>query len=278
MSIIQAIFGKKTPTSENIAAEIERARADLDAATAKRDAVLASIATMSDDEHRAAEETAEARRRAAERAKARIAVLETAHADAVATEVEASRLAANEALRKRAEASRHANDAEAAKILTEYDKLATQMGDKLARLAAIDLEREAVNGELRVNPVAETVPAYSDVHRKMPDQEAAERTQVLPCHVYRYPGAPRDTEKLKWVQYQASEEVLKATIGPDGKPLSVGPVLFNNGARSTPIHPTLENREVVVSRTRFRLGRREESLGQIRLPPAFAGGTHHWPR
>src|SRR5690242_1175698 len=138
MSILTSLFGKKVPTSAAIAAEIDRARFDYDAAVAKRDAALASIATMTDDEHRAAEEGMESRRRAAERATARIAELEKAHANALAAEAEAARVDAAEALRKRAEASRQANDAGAAKLLAEYDEHAERLADVLGRLAALD--------------------------------------------------------------------------------------------------------------------------------------------
>jgi hypothetical protein len=181
-------------------------------------------------------------------------------------------------LRQRAEACRKANAKEAAKLLSEYEKLAGQMADVLARLAEICAQTDAVNAELRKNQVAETVSTYNEIHRKTPDRPAGERREMRPCWVYRYPASPRDTERLKWVQYPASEEVREATIGPDGEPLPVGPVLFDNGARRISVHPTLENREIVVERKMARSGLYEVSLSEIRLPPGFAGGKHHWPR
>ena len=43
----------------------------------------------------------------------------------------------------------------------------------------------------------------------------------MPCWVYRYPGSPADTGEVKY-QYEAPrEEVRRATIGPDGKPVPV---------------------------------------------------------
>jgi hypothetical protein len=86
MKLLNHIFGKKTPTPLAIAAEIEKARAEHAAAVAKRGAALAGLSTMNDAEHIKAEAEYQAQRRAADRAEARVADLEKAHAEALAAE------------------------------------------------------------------------------------------------------------------------------------------------------------------------------------------------
>jgi hypothetical protein len=93
MKLLNHIFGKKTPTSLAIAAEIEKARAEHTAAVAERGAALAGLSIMSDAEHIKAEAEYQAQRRAADRAEARVADLEKAHAEALAVEAEAERQA-----------------------------------------------------------------------------------------------------------------------------------------------------------------------------------------
>jgi hypothetical protein len=259
MSIIQAIFGvKKTPTTAAIAAEIERACVDYDNAVGKRDAALASIGTMTDDEHRAAEEAMESRRRAADRATARIAALEKAHADAVVAEAEAARIAAVETLRKRVEACRKANTEGAAKLLAEYDEHAERLADVLASLAAIDAERDAVNEALRITPVADSVVSYHQIHRKAPDRAASEQRAV----------------REAWVYSDGSIAEAKRRDNGDLVP----PTRYRDPIFGHDPQPKLEQREIVVGKTTFRSGHYEASLSAIMLPPAFAGRSYHWPR
>jgi hypothetical protein len=64
MSILKSLFGKKPITSTTIAAEIEKARAEHDAALAKRGAALAGLGLMDDAAHQHAEAEYEVHRRA----------------------------------------------------------------------------------------------------------------------------------------------------------------------------------------------------------------------
>jgi hypothetical protein len=116
--------------------------------------------------------------------------------------------------------------------------------------------------------------------RTTPGTEATEQRAKVPCWVYRYPGSPADTDELKF-QYEAPrEEVRRATIGPDGKPVPPGgTVIHDYYGRKLVINPTLEKREVVGSRTYARPPRCEHPLDDVRLPPGFAkNGKWHWPR
>ena len=103
--------------------------------------------------------------------------------------------------------------------------------------------------------------------------------ELRPCWVYRYPGSPADTDKVKF-QYEAPrEEVRPATIGADGKAIPGATEIYNYYGREIVITPRLEEREIVVSRTYARPGRTEPSLDEVRLPPAFANnGGWHRPR
>jgi hypothetical protein len=280
MSIFERFFGGKTTviTSTLIRADIERCESDIAAVHRKMDGVIAGLATMTDADHVATEAIIAADKRSVARLDARVAHLTAELPRVISAEEATAKATADEALRQRAEAARKANTKEAAKLLSEYEKLAGPMADILAGLAAIDTEREAVNEALRKNPVAETVSSYVEIHRRCAGRPASERREMRPCWVYKYPASPRDTENLKFVQYPASEEVREATIGPHGTPYPVGPVLFDTGARTIPIHPKLEDREVVVERTMARRGHYEASLSEVRLPPGFAGGKRHWPR
>jgi hypothetical protein len=106
MKILNHIFGKKTPTSTAIAVEIERARAEHADAILKRGAALAGLSTMSDAEHVKAEAEYQAQRRAADRAEARVAELEKAHANALATEAAETEREKAERFHQRVEAVR----------------------------------------------------------------------------------------------------------------------------------------------------------------------------
>jgi hypothetical protein len=120
------------------------------------------------------------------------------------------------------------------------------------------------------------VRSYVNIYRTTPGTEATEQRDKVPCWVYRYPGSPADTEKY---QYEAPrEEVRRATIGPDGKPVPVGNEIHHYCGRELVIVPTLEKREIVVSQTRPKQPSSEHSLDDVRLPPGFAGGKWAWPR
>jgi hypothetical protein len=181
-------------------------------------------------------------------------------------------------LLKRANECRKANEKEAAKFLAAYDEHANAIGDIIAKLKAMDAEREAIEAELRTNAVCEMIESFNAIHRTTPGTEATERREKVPCWVYRYPGSPSDTEETKY-QYEAPrEEVRRATIGPDGKPVPVGNEIHHYYGRELVIVPTLETREMVVSRTRPKQPSYEHPLDDVRLPPGFAGGKWAWPR
>lgn len=275
MNLLSKIFGKKPINSTTIAAEIEKARTEHDEAIAKRGAAVAGLGTMSDAEHVQAEAEYEKHRRAADRAAARIAELEAAHADALAAEAEAERVAAEQRLRDRVEAARHAVDVEAADLLQAYDEHAAAIGDILARLDAINAETNTINETIRHRPEIEGVVGVDATHRKHPDRKAGERRETVPCWVYTI----RHAENLngKWSHHD-EEVVLPATIGDDGNPVP-GPSPVASTPTQTVTTPRIEMREIVTGRTDFRPGRYENSLSAIHLPPGFAkNGSAHWPR
>ncbi|WP_366071728.1 hypothetical protein [Nitrobacter sp.] len=135
------------------------------------------------------------------------------------------------------------------------------------------------NKALRANRVAEDVQSVAQTWRTTPGTEATEQREKVLCWVYHRPGSPPDTEKTKF-QYEApSQEVVRATIGPNGKPAPVCNEIHHYYGRDIVIVPRLEHREMVVSRTRARPPRYEDSLEGVRLPPGFAkNGKWHWPR
>jgi len=55
------------------------------------------------------------------------------------------------------------NGVESKKLLTEFDKLASQMGDVLARIKEIADETMSVNKALHANPVADSIICYEDL-------------------------------------------------------------------------------------------------------------------
>lgn len=280
MSILERFFSGKTTVINSmlIRAEIERCESEIAALRGNMDGVMTGLATMTDADHLAVESDIAATKRAIARLDARVAHLTAELPRVIAAEEAAAKVAIDEALRQRADAARKANTKEAAKLLSEYEKLAGPMADILARFAAIDAERDAVNEALHKNPVAEGVIGYSTLHRKTPDRPANKRFEPRLCWVYRYPASPRDTETTKYVQIPASEEVREATLGPDGKPIPVGAVIYDQFGRNIIIHPKLETREIVVEQTMERKGVYEEPLSEISLPPGFAGGKRYWPR
>lgn len=259
MGIIDRLFpAKTTVTADTIRAEIERAEGEIASLRGKCEAVFAGLASMTDAEHIAAEADIAATKRAIVRLDARVAHL-TAELPAVAAAEESAKTASvNEALRKRAESVRRANEKDAAKLLAEYDLIGAKLGDILARLNEIAAETNSVNADLAHNPVAESITGYETLHRKHPDRQATERREMLDV----------------WVH--ADGTVTKATKNADGsfaQPLRT----FHRTLGYDP-QPMLERREVVVGQTYFRPGHYESPLSAIILPPGLVGNSGHWPR
>lgn len=260
MLILDKLFGAKAIaiTSAMIHDEIANAESEIAAHRTKLSGALSAIAVMSDAEHVKAEADIAATKRAIARLESRIAHLDTELPKVISSEETAAKIAADEALRRRADASRKANTKEAAALLRDYDKLAGQIGGILARLDEIANETNNVNGVLRLNPVTETIASYSVLHRKHPDQPRSERRAMRPT----------------WVYDDGTTE--EARLDAEGNPKRAEPKWGFREQRF--LTPRLENREVVVGRTDFRPGRYEDHLGAIHLPPGFAGGITHWPR
>ncbi|MCS3895149.1 hypothetical protein M2171_004282 [Bradyrhizobium japonicum USDA 38] len=279
MNMISKLFAPKTAiTSATIRAEIERAESEITSHNAQLEGVLAGIAVMNDSQHAQAEADAAAIKRAIMRLEARANHLAAELPNVIAAEEAAAKVAADAALRQRAEAARKANTKEAAKLLAEYALHAARVSEVIAKLEALDIETMAVNAALRSNPVADAVPGYDSIHRRSPDRAAGERRAVRKCWVYRYPGSPLDTDKAKF-QYEAPHEVVRqADIGRDGRAIPVSAVQHDYYDRVLTIIPTLEDREVVTERESFRPGQSEAPLSSVRLPPAFSGEDHIWPR
>lgn len=279
MNMITKLFAPKTAiTSATIRVEIERAESEITAHRAQLERVLAGIAVMNDSQHAQAEADAAAIKRAVMRLEARANHLAAELPNVTAAEEAAAKAAADDALRQRAEAARKANTKEAAKLLADYAAYAARVAEVIAKLEALDIETAAVNAALRSNPIADTVAAYDAIHRRSPARPAGERCAVRKCWVYRYPGSPRDTDKVKF-QYEAPHEVVRqADIDRDGKAIPVPAVQHDYYGRALTIIPTLEDREVVIERVSFRAGQSEAPLSSVRLPPAFAGEDHIWPR
>ena len=272
MSFLERLFPKNTPiTSASILAERERAESEIVSHRAKLEGAMASIATMTDEQHVAAEASIAATKRAISRLEAKVAHLNDELPGVIAAEEVATQAARDTALRQRAEACRKANTIEAKKLLAEYDKLAAAMGDVFARLSEIADETNAVNAALRFNPIAESVSLYDAIYRRTPAVEAREQRTMEPHWVYR--DAPTQRGEI---HVGDTEMALLATIDEHGNPVRPGGVHYDRFGR--PIQPQLEQREV-VRRTYFTPGRYELSLtGNVVLPSAFIGGNAHWPR
>lgn len=260
MGMLETFFGGKPAaiTSGMVRDEIARAESEIAALRTNLDGALSALATMTDAEHVKAEADVAATKRAISRLEARITHLNIELPNVLAAEEAAAKVAADEALRRRVETARKANTKEAAALLREYDKLAAQIGDILARLDEIATEANAVNGELRTNPVAEHVAHYTMIHRKHPDRPASERREMRPCWVY------------------DDGTVSETALDSAGNPKHPEPKWIHHTQRLA--EPRIESREVVVERTSFRPGHREISLSEVRLPPGFVGGAFHWPR
>ena len=260
MGIMEKFFGGKSVviTSAMIRDEIERTESEIASFHAKAEGAMAGLATMTDAEHVVAEADIATTKRAIARLDARVAHLTSELPKVIAAEESVAKSTADEALRQRTEAARKANTKEAAKLLADYDKLASQMGVIFERLTTIDTETTAVNEALRYNAVAENVVSYTRLHRKHPDRQATERREM------------RDV----WVHHDGI--VTEATKGEDGS--FIRPRTTFDRTFGYDPQPKLDRREVVVGRTFLRPGHFELPLSEIRLPPGFFGGAAHWPR
>lgn len=166
MSMITKFFSKSAAiTSDMLRNEISKAEGEIVTLQSKLAAARSGIMFMSDSEHQAVEADAAATERAITRLDARIAHLRSELPRLEAAEEAAQAAAKDEALRNRAEACRNANAVESKKLLTEFDKLASQMGDILARLKDIGDETNSVNQALRLSPVAERITCFENLYR-----------------------------------------------------------------------------------------------------------------
>jgi len=260
MNILNRIFPKiASITSDEIRAEIARTEAEIATHRGNLTHAMGDVATMTDAEHLKAEANIAAINRAITRLEARANALAAELPGVIAAETAAAKAEADQALRNRAEAARKATDKEAAKLLGEYAKHAAHIGDILTRLNEIGRESEAVNQALRDNPVAEHVQNYDTIHRKAPDREASEQREVREVWVY-----PQDGE------------VVEAKRRDNGE--LVPPTRWRSSAHRHDPQPVLEKREIVVASTNFRRGEYLEGLSAVRLPGAFAGNAHFYPR
>ena len=127
--------------------------------------------------------------------------------------------------------------------MAAYDEHANAIGEIIAKLKAMDAEREAINEELRTNAVCEPSRSYVDIHRTTPGTEATEQRAKVLHWVYR--DAPPQPDE---VYPGETEMVVRANLDDAGKPIPQAGV--QRGRFGRIITPTLEKREVVVSRAR----------------------------
>jgi hypothetical protein len=270
MGILQRLFPAKTTiTSATIRAEIGYSESEITKLNSEIGPKLAAIATMADSEHVKVEADIAAAKRAIARLDSRIGLLSEQLPTVLAAEEAATKAEADAALIKRAEAARKANTKDAAKLLAAYNEHASAIGDILDELDSLDIEREAINAELRTNPVTEMVVSYTEVHRTTPATQATEQRSKVHHWIFRDAPPQRDE-----VHPGETEEALRATLDSAGNPIRPGGLRY--GRFGQIITPQLEMRDV-VTRTQFRPGRYEDSLGSVRLPPAFIG-PYIWPR
>jgi chromosome segregation ATPase len=169
MGIIDKLLGSKTAiTSDMIQAEIERAEGEIVTLQSKLAAARSGIMLLSDAEHQAVEQSSAATKRAIDRLDMRIAHRQSEFPAILKAEEAAQAAAKDEALRRRAEECRKMNAVESKKLLTEFDKLASQMGDVLARIKEIADETMSVNKALHANPVADSIICYENLYRQRP--------------------------------------------------------------------------------------------------------------
>jgi hypothetical protein len=169
MSIITKLFSKSSViTSDMIRNEINEAESKIADHRAKIQAANVSVALLSDEAHVKIENEIAADRRAIMRLQTLVSHLNDELPKVEAAEEAAQAAAKDEALRKRAEECRKMNTVESKKLLTEFDKLASQMGDVLARIKEIADETMSVNKALHANPVADSIICYEDLYRQRP--------------------------------------------------------------------------------------------------------------
>lgn len=167
MSVITKFFSKSSViTSDMIRNEISEAERKIADHRAKIQAANVSVALLSDEAHVKIENEIAGDRRAITRLEARASLLTEQLPAVLAAEEAAEAAAKDEALRNRAEACRKANAVEGKKLLTEFDKLASQMGDVLARIKEIADETNSVNQALRLSPLADSVICYENLYRR----------------------------------------------------------------------------------------------------------------
>lgn len=259
MGILEKFFpAKSTITGDAIRSRIADAESEITAHRNKIGKALADVAAMSDSEHVKIQGEIAASERAITRLEALVAHL-SAELPAVVTAEEATAKAStDDALRQRTKAAEKAAGVEARKLLESYNEHAAAIADVLSRLNEIQKETDSVNQALRVNPVAEHVQGYNEVHRKHPDTQASEHRGVRWVYVY-----PDGTEE-------------PAVLDRDGNPKRPEPKWIHHDQKF--VNARIEQREIVTARTDFRPGRYELGLSAVVLPPGFAGGSGHWPR
>jgi hypothetical protein len=258
MNFITKLLGSKAAvTSAGIRAEINKAEIEAAALRDKIEDVMDGIAAFSDEQHVTAEASVAALRRAITRLEARANTLAAELPTVIAAEKAAQKAEADKALKDRAEACRKANTVEAKKLLADYDRLASQMGDIFQRLDKIAEERNAINKELKDNPVADDLPHWHDLFRKQPDRQAFVRRELRPAWVF------------------SNGDVEPAQTDSDGNVICKEPQWVHHLQRFE--EPRLERREIIVARGDFRPGMSEAPL-PTSLAAGFAGGEAHWPR
>lgn len=265
MTLLKQLFGKTVPTSANIAAEIDKARAELEAVRTKISNALAGIATMSDAEHVVAEALQAEQKRAEARLLARIDTLTADHERVLAEEAEAARAAEEAAFAERVKAARAAVENDVLKHLHKYEEAAKTVAASLAALKSIQVEVDAVNAELRKRGrSADRIPSYNQLHRKEADHITPDVEESRLYYVRRTDGG---------------EYVKIADVDDHGNPIPPIRSLDSKTGRPEPDPGRFEMRVVTVRRGRTRLGASLPSLPEtVLLPPGLLGSSWHWPR
>lgn len=145
MNFIRKIFGGKVPTAAGVADRIAAIEAERSAALAREAAArtrLADLASLTDEEHDAAESAQAEGRRSASRAEAQIAELRTAQAEAEAREE-------REAFDRDVAVHEREIDELAARIEREYPELAEKLGALMSAHHANKARGEALADRAR---------------------------------------------------------------------------------------------------------------------------------
>lgn len=252
MDILSRLFGRKAATlsADDIAQEINGASADLAKArerVASTRTALGEIAVMTDAEHASVEAANAEAHRSVVRLEAKIQALQEVHARTLKVEADA-------ALKARAKAAQRMLDQVVPKLLDQYDlEIAPKLSDIVEQLKTCRVEIDAVNEELRRNPVADPIPNIDVMYRKEPDHVTPER---------------RETRTV-WTEFNRETGCWQDN-----------PILIRVNGEMVPARAGCrrETREVVVSPEHRRRGRYLESLESILLPPGRIGRKRHWPR